>query len=156
MLNTNICYDMNDLGAMCRNTLDVAEILEQYAGEVDMPQEESARENTERLISSIVVLTDKIREITAIASVLDGYERPEHYGFPHESCEMSRTADFSEGFTAGYTRGTFDALEKAQGSRSKPMTASQRENIIASIIDKLDKLGFVSHDDESERGGDGE
>lgn len=85
MLDTRQMPDISDLGAKCRSALDIAEMLEYSAfnmtgdySELTAPQ----RIDFDRMQTAISYCVDLIREITAIASVLDGYEEPQKYGFP--------------------------------------------------------------------------
>ena len=85
MLDTRRAPDICDLGTMCRQYLDIAEILCEHACSVNMPKDEAERRQTDRLVSVVSKLTDMIREISAVASVLDGFDKPERYGFPTEA-----------------------------------------------------------------------
>ena len=111
MLNTDRYPDISDLGAMCRRTLDIAEMLDysaynmtDYSGLTD-----AQRIDFDRMQSAISYFVDAIREISAVASVLDNYEYPETYGFP----------------------------AKPQESRSAELTPAQRQAVIDDIKDTL-------------------
>ena len=117
MLNTDRYPDISDLGTMCRRTLDIAEMLDysacnmtDYSG-LTAPQ----RIDFDRMQSAICYFVDAIREIAAVASVLDNYEYPETYGFP----------------------------AKPQESRSAELTPAQRQAVIDDIKDTLRQGHFA-------------
>lgn len=104
MLDTTRIPDIQDLGAKCRNALDISEMLEYSAlymagdySELTAPQ----KIDFDRMQSAISHCVDLIREITAIASVLDGYEKPQKYGFPQEPIKTTHTASYYAGYTDG-------------------------------------------------------
>jgi hypothetical protein len=113
MLDTRRTPDISDLGGMCRRYLDIAEMLENYACNVDMPQDKDdtkAWQSIDRLCSAVITLTDALREVSAVASVLDGWEKPEFYGFPPEPIQKPHTDEYKAGYDAGF----YDGLEKAE------------------------------------------
>ena len=82
MLDTRQIPDMQDLAIRCMNLCDVSEMLEDYACNLFAPQDDAERVKQERLVSAVTVLTDFIREISALVNVISGYDSPEKYGFP--------------------------------------------------------------------------
>ena len=104
MLDTRRTPDISDLGGMCRRYLDIAEMLENYACNVDMPQDKAdtkAWQSIDRLCSAVITLTDALREVAAVASVLDGWEKPEHYGFPPDPIKHPFTSAYNAGYADG-------------------------------------------------------
>lgn len=110
MLDTRRTPDISDLGIMSRRYLDIAEVLEKYACSCDLPNNKDDRQTAERLCSAVVALTDALREVSAVASVLDGFEEPEYYGFPPEPIQKPHTYEYKAGYDAGF----YDGLEKAE------------------------------------------
>ena len=85
MLDTRRTPDICDLGNLCRRYLDIAEMLENYAFNVTMPNiktDPKAWKDADRMCSAVTTLTDMLREVSAVTSVLDGYADPADYGFP--------------------------------------------------------------------------
>lgn len=101
MLDTRRMPDISDLGNLCRRYLDIAEVLEEYACSCDMPKDKDDRQTAERLCSAVITLTDALREVSAVASVLDGWEKPEHYGFPPEPIKHPCTSAYNAGYADG-------------------------------------------------------
>ena len=159
MLDTSRLPDINDLGAACRNAADLSDMLYEYACNVSCKRED--REEFNRLESAISALRSSIHELAAMASVLDGYEHPATFGYPAEKVlapvTSSYDSGYKDGYVKGYAEGTLHTLQRCaqkaedaglieKTEAAEPKTAAEREKVISSIIAKLDKLGFVSHE----------
>ncbi|MBO5670830.1 MAG: hypothetical protein J6S41_04710 [Clostridia bacterium] len=113
MLDTRRTPDISDLGGMCRRYLDIAEMLENYACNVTMPNHETSPEawnDMEKMCSAVSTLTDALREVSAVVSVLDGWADPADYGFPPAPIQKPHTDEYKAGYDAGF----YDGLEKAK------------------------------------------
>lgn len=92
MLNLAFSPDIMDLANLCRQSLDAAELLEQAITQSDLRiPDDKARREWEKAISTVSILTMLLRDITALANVLDGYEQSEKYGFPPLKSEPTPT-----------------------------------------------------------------
>lgn len=151
MLDRTRTPDISDLGSLCRRYLDIAEMLEEYACSVNMPKDDGDRQTTERLCSAVRAMTDMLRELSAVASVLDGWAMPEDYGFPPEPIQAPHTASYNAGYA--------DGMKAAQDQRSSagytledgtPLSefARRLQNLTA---EQLDNLTGEKENDAAER-----
>lgn len=75
--------DILDLSIFCTQSLHIAEILEISATNAAMDGiSDAQREEWERAISSVSVLTGILREISEVTDILSNGQKPEKYGFP--------------------------------------------------------------------------
>jgi hypothetical protein len=140
MLDTRRTPDICDLGNLCRRYLDIAEVLEEYACSCDMPKDKDDRQTAERLCSAVITLTDALREVSAVASVLDGYADPADYGFPPAPIQKPHTADGS--YLAGYA----DGLKAAEDTDGKGYTLEDGETL-ADFARRIRRLTAEQLDD---------
>lgn len=141
MLDTRRTPDICDLGNLCRRYLDIAEMLENYAANVTMPNHETepdAWRDADRMCSAVTTLTDMLREVSAVASVLDGYERPENYGFPPAPIQTPHTG----AYLAGYA----DGLKAAEATDGKGYTLEDGETL-ADFARRIRRLTAEQLDD---------
>lgn len=104
MLDTRRTPDICNLGNLCRRYLDIAEMLEDYAHNVTMPNRETepdAWRDADRMCSAVITLTDALREVSAVASALDGYADPADYGFPPAPIQKPHTDEYKAGYADG-------------------------------------------------------
>lgn len=151
MLDRTRTPDISDLGYLCRRYLDIAEIFDEYACNCDMPKDDDHRQTAERLCSAVRAMTDMLRELSAVASVLDGWAMPEDYGFPPEPIQAPHTASYNAGYA--------DGMKAAQDQRSSagytledgtPLSEFARslQNLTA---EQLDNLTGEKENDAAER-----
>ena len=126
MLDTRRTPDISDLGNLCRRYLDIAEMLEDYACNVTLPNHETepdAWRDADRMCSAVITLTDALREVSAVASALDGYADPADYGFPPAPIQKPDSAFGS--YLAGYA----DGLIAADNTDGKGYTLEDGESL---------------------------
>lgn len=126
MLDTRRTPDICTLGNLCRRYLDIAEMLEDYACNVTLPNHETepdAWKDADRMCSAVITLTDALREVSAVASALDGYADPADYGFPPAPIQKPDSADGS--YLAGYA----DGLKAADDTDGKGYTLEDGESL---------------------------
>ena len=165
MLDTRRTPDISDLGNLCRRYLDIAEMLENFACNVTMPNhatDPEAWKDADRMCSAVLTLTDALREVSAVASVLDGYERPEVYGFPPAPIRTPHTDAYKTGYDAGYSAGinaSIDLAKRIQQERAAAKSGQDPDSADGSYLagyadglkaaDDTDGKGYTLEDGES-------
>lgn len=165
MLDTRRTPDISDLGGMCRRYLDIAEMLENYACNVTMPNHETSPEawnDMEKMCSAVSTLTDALREVSAVANVLDGWANPADYGFPPEPIRTPHTDAYKAGYDAGYSAGinaSIDLAKRIQQERAAAKAGQDPDSADGSYLagyadglkaaDDTDGKGYTLEDGET-------